>query len=176
MPHARRTHEIFWTANVVSSGDPYMPGILQLFGDTFGNASNGWNGQLCGEFTQGQPTPPSIYTLQVYPIFAAKGCTGCHLGATPPQGLNLLDSNKPTSDPLSTFPQLLQNAGQLATMGRITANDPAQSYLSHKVKNTQGTVGGGGQIMPPPSSGQTPLNATQTGTVDAWITAGAPPP
>ena len=172
MPHAKRTHEIFWT-----SSNPHMPAILQVFGDTFKTVGNGWNGQLCGLFTQGQPTPPSIYTVQVYPIWQAKGCTGCHLGNTPPAGLNLADSNKPLADPQTTFPQLLQNAQELAAMKRVTANDPAQSYLAHKVKGTAGNVGGSNPSkMPPGCSGSACLDAGQIATVDGWINLGAPQP
>jgi hypothetical protein len=176
MPHAKRTHEIFWTGNIFSTSgvDPYMPAVLQLFGDTFGTAGNGWNGQLCGQFTQGQPTPPSIYTTQVYPIWQAKGCTGCHLGGTPPGGLNIQDK--------SQFPQLLQASSELATMKRVTPNNPGQSYLAHKVKGTQAQagVGGSGNRMPQVAgsscTGTACLSAAQLGTVDAWINAGAPPP
>jgi hypothetical protein len=179
MPHAKRTHEIFWTGNTFlnnSITEPYMPGILQLFGDTFGTGGNGWNGQLCGIFTQGQPTPPSIYTQQVHPIWQAKGCTGCHLGNTPPAGLNLADVTK--------FPQLLQNASELPTMRRVTSPpqppDPSQSYLAHKIKGTQAGVGGSGTRMPQVAgqdcTGSDCLSAGQIGTVDNWINAGAPPP
>ena len=172
MPHAKRTHEIFWT-----SIGPHMPSILQVFGDTFKTGSNGWNGQLCGQFTSGGATPPSLYVTSVYnPIWIPKGCNACHIGGTPPAGLNIADTNKPLSDPASTFPQLLQSASQLPSMLRDKASDPANSYLSHKIKGTQGAVGGSGGRMPQGCSGGSCLSAAESAAVDAWINAGTPPP
>jgi hypothetical protein len=171
MPHAKRTHEIFWT-----SIGPHMPAILQVFGDTFKTGANGWNGQLCGTFTAGLATPPSLYTTTVYPIWGAKGCNGCHLGSTPAAGLNTADSNKPTSDPTSTFLHMLANATELPSMQRGKPNDVANSYLSHKIKGTQASVGGIGDRMPRFCTGPSCLSAAEIATVDAWINSGAPPP
>src|SRR5262249_38737135 len=87
IPHARRTHELFWT-----SVGPHMPAQLQVFGDTYKSGANGWQGDLCGQFTPGGPTPASVYTTTIQPIFNAN-CTVCHNGGSPPAGLNLSASS-----------------------------------------------------------------------------------
>ena len=171
MPHAKRTHDIFWTSSA-----PHMPSILQIFGDTFDNGSNGWDGTKCGSFTSGGTTPSSIYVTQVYPVWGSKGCNGCHVGSAPSGGLNLQASNKPLSDANTTFPQIIQSSTELPSMKRIAPFDPANSYLDHKVKNTHLGVGGAGSVMPPGCTGGTCLSSTEIGTLVNWINLGAPPP
>jgi hypothetical protein len=83
MPHARATHDLFWR-----SSSPHMPAVLQLFGDSY--SGGGWTGTKCGAFTPGGPTPQSIYTAQIQPIWEGIGtgtdaCTSCHTGTTPPR-------------------------------------------------------------------------------------------
>ena len=135
MPHAKRTHEIFWT-----SIGPHMPSILQVFGDTFKTGSNGWKGQLCGQFTSGGATPPSLYVTSVYnPIWIPKGCNACHIGGTPPAGLNIADTNKPLSDPASTFPQLLERQ----PVAKHAARQGERSGQQLSVAQDQGHTGRG---------------------------------
>lgn len=163
MPHAKRTHDIFWT-----SVGPHMPAQFQVFGDTFKTPLNGWQGDQCGQFTAGGSTPLSVYTTAVQPIWNLK-CTSCHIGGSPPASLNLSAAN--------SYGALVNvNASQLATMKRIKPNDVANSYLVHKVQGTHVGVGGVGGKMPPGCSGASCLSATELQAVKDWINAGAPPP
>lgn len=168
MPHAKRTHDIFWT-----SVGPHMPAQFQVFGDTFKTALNGWQGDKCGQFTGGGVTPPSIYSTTIQPLWEGPGsvsdCTGCHLGASPPANLNLTAA--------VSYANLVNvNAFQLGSMKRIKPSDVAFSYLVHKVEGTQGTVGGSGGKMPQGCSGASCFSAAQIQAIKDWINAGAPPP
>jgi hypothetical protein len=164
MPHAQVTHQIFW-----NSVGPHMPAQLQIFGDTFHVAGDGWLGTKCGDFTPGGTTPVSLYSSTIQPIFDTH-CTICHQGASPPGGLNL------TSD--FSYAMLVNVASQeLSSMKRIAPNDPANSYLFHKINGTQGTVGGFGSKMPQGCPGSRPcLNSTEINTIQSWINSGAPGP
>jgi len=163
MPHAKRTHEIFWT-----SVGPHMPAQLQIFGDTFGSGLNGWNGTLCGDFTAGGATPVSFYTSTIQPIWDGN-CTGCHIGGSPAGTLNLAA--------VSSHGNLVNvNSFQLPSMKRIKPNDVLNSYLVHKVEGTQASVGGSGQRMPFGCTGSSCLSLAQINNIKAWINSGAPPP
>lgn len=164
MPHARRTHEIFWL-----SVGPHMPAQLQVFGDNYN--VNGWTGTKCGEFTPGGPTPASIYTSTIQPIWdgigtGADACTACHTGGGT-AGLTL--------DAGVSYGELVNvNSTQLPSMKRIKPNDVANSYLIHKVEGTQASVGGSGQRMP--LTGPPFLSNTDIQKIKDWINQGAPPP
>jgi hypothetical protein len=166
MPHAKVTHQIFW-----SSVGPNMPAQLQIFGDTFKTGLNGWNGTLCGSFTPGGSTPIAFYTSTIQPIWNGVGtgttaCTSCHTGASPPAGLNLTAAN--------SYANLFNvNSTQLPSMKRINPGNAALSYLLHKVNGTQGTVGGSGSQMP---LGGSPLSPATRATIENWINSGAPGP
>jgi hypothetical protein len=86
-------------------------------------------------------------------------CTGsCHAGGAPSGGLNLEAAN--------SYAELLGvPSNQEAGIVRVVPNDPDNSYLIHKLENTQ-TVG---SQMPP----VTPLPQTSIDTIRAWITNGA---
>lgn len=73
MPHARRTHDLFWT-----SLSPNMAGRLQQYGQ----AIPGWDptspDAQCGlSFTPGGNTSVSTFTAEIQPIFTGR-CTACH--------------------------------------------------------------------------------------------------
>ncbi len=164
MPHAKVTHDIFW-----SSTGPNMAAMFQVYGDTFGAAS-GWNGQLCGDFTPGGDTPVSDFDSIIQPIFD-NHCTGCHVGASPSGGLDLSLGN--------SYGNLVGVSSlQLPAMPRITANDINNSYLYLKITNAHSAAGGSGDYMPPPytASGD-PLSIDDPAAVQAildWINNGAP--
>lgn len=169
MPHALRTHDLFWT-----SVGPHMPAQLQAFGDTFGNAGNGWVGTNCGVYTAGGTTPASDFQSIVVPIFegtstsAAQACTNCHIGNPGSGGLNL--------QPAGAHGNLVGVSSEAVGVGidRVTANDVANSFLVHKLEGTHASVGdaSGGQ-MP---LNQPPLDANpHIDDVKSWINGGAPP-
>jgi cytochrome c5 len=166
MPHAKATHEIFW-----ASTGPHMPAQLQIFGDTFTTGADGWLGTRCGVFVPGGSTPVSFYQSTIQPIWDAN-CTLCHVGGSPPAGLNLSSA--------VSFAQLVNVAAtQPNSMNRITPNSTANSYLFHKIQGTQNTVpGGSGARMPfgCTAANNDCLNATDVGAIQAWINSGAPGP
>jgi cytochrome c5 len=159
MPHSKRTHELFWT-----SVGPHMPAQLQVFGDTYKSGLNGWDGTLCGHFTPGGPTPASVYTTTVQPIFNTN-CTVCHNGGSPPAGLNLSAS--------ASYANLVNiPSTELPGMNRVKPNDSAHSYLFHKIAGTAGMVGGNPSQMP---LGSPPLSSTDQNAIKNWIDTGAAP-
>ena len=96
---------------------------------------------------------------------SAGTCTNCHVGNSPPAGLNLSAA--------LAHAQLVNIAAQeLGSMKRVTPNNTGQSYLYHKVEGDQTTVGGSGGTMP---LGQAQLNATQRNDIQTWINGGAQP-
>ena len=159
MPHAKVTHDKFW-----KSVGPNMVAQFQAFGEAFKLPTNGWNGAQCGPFTSGGTTPVSQFQSDVQPIFNAK-CIGCHVGGSPPAGLNLSAGVSHT--------QLVNHlSSQVPTMNRVSPLSTATSYLFHKVSNTQGTVGGSGSRMPP---GGSALSAADIAKIQTWIVGGALP-
>lgn len=61
---------------------------------------------------------------------------------------------------------------QCATMSLVEPGDPERSYLVHKLRGTQGLVGGGGARMP---VGDAPLDDAEEAALEAWIANGANP-
>ena len=57
-----------------------------------------------------------------------------------------------------------------ADMSYVEPGDVDNSYLVHKLRGTQASVGGGGGTMPPVGS----LDDADIETIEAWIAAGAP--
>jgi cytochrome c5 len=159
MPHSLITHNLFW-----QSINPNMVAHLQSFGDTYATPVNGWAGNKCGVFTAGGTTPPSQFLTNVHPIFDSNNCTSCHVGTSPPAGLNLSAA--------LAYGQIVNTAStQLPSMDRIEPSNVAQSYLLHKIKGTQGSVGGLGGKMPPGGS----VPAGDITAIETWVNAGAPP-
>jgi hypothetical protein len=176
MPHSRVTHDIFWGVQINPPPPPVTPegskvALLQVFGDNFKTAQNGWNGQLCGAFTPGGQTPQSFFQTNILAIFTnnttnpAGTCTNCHVGNSPPAQLNL-------SAALAHAQLVNIAAQQLNSMKRVTPNNTGQSYLFHKVQGDQGTIGGSGGQMP---LGQAQLTAGQRNDIQTWINGGAQP-
>lgn len=167
MPHALRTHDLFWT-----SVGPHMPAQLQTFGDTFGDSQNGWVGNKCGVYTEGGETPQSFFQSTVVPIFegrstsSAQACTNCHIGNPGAGGLNLQAGN--AHGELVNVPA--QATG--VTIDRVEPNSVANSFLIHKLEGTQGSVGDAGGQMP---LNETPLPANpHVDDIKTWINDGAP--
>jgi hypothetical protein len=168
MPHSKVTHKIFWGVPLTPPPSPEQSKVaaLQVFGDTFANAVNGWQGNLCGIPISGGTTPQTFYQSNVQPIFSNNSqCTSCHIGGSPPANLNL--------DPTHSYSQLVNiPAVELNTMSRVTPNNTAQSYMFHKVEGDQANVGGSGQQMP---AGGPPLQPAEINTIQTWINTGAAP-
>ena len=167
MPHAKVTHKIFWGVPLTPPPTPEASKVaaLQLFGDAFKTASNGWQGNVCGTFVAGGITPKTPFELTILPIFSNKGvCTGCHVGASAPKGLAL---DAPHAwDQLVNIPSV-----ELSTMKRVQPGSTAQSYVYHKIFGDQAMVGGSGSPMP---IGAPQLSAIDLLNIQNWITSGAP--
>lgn len=181
MPHARRTHDLFWT-----SVDPSQPAQLQAYGDSLN--SNSWQNvnnsgvdpQLaCSEgFTPGGGTPisPGDYT-PVKTIFSGN-CVGCHNTANAATGFGHLDLS--TAD--GGYANIVNRASsELPSMNRITSANPNLSYLLHKLNGDQASQPGSfvapgpGARMPFGCSGSSCLSAADITTITNWINGGALP-
>jgi hypothetical protein len=142
-----------------------------------GSSFSGWGGGSCSgtgnclltitatttitaTFSVNPPTP--TFAGHVQPIFTAN-CAPCHVGSTS-GGLSLSVG--------ASYSNLVNVPSQaLPSMNRIKPNDPQNSYLLHKIKGTQGTIGGSGSQMP---LNRSPLLATDIKTIEDWVNAGAP--
>lgn len=102
--------------------------------------------------------PDGVLWEDVAPLFNAE-CAGCHGGA------------EPEADLVIDGPDALVGvqSAQTTDMPLVTAGDPLQSYVWHKLENTQTVAGGSGSVMP--QSGL--LDAADIELVEAWIDAGA---
>jgi hypothetical protein len=99
----------------------------------------------------------------VQPILNAQ-CVFCHVTGAENGGLNLGGRKAYGS---------LTAASTESTLARVALGDPDKSYLVHKLRGTQLSVGGSGLRMPmtdPP----TPIDAGQLELIVEWIAAGAP--
>ena len=169
MPHARRTHDLFWT-----SVGPNQPAQLQAYGDTV--HTGGW--QIVGQpgvpadlvcansFTAGGQTPPgSFYATTIQGIWGGN-CVGCHRTGNEGGGLNL------ETTAVSFAEMVNVSASELGSMLRVAPNSTSNSYLFHKLSGTAGTVGGVATRMP---LGASPLGATDMNNITTWINGGAQP-
>ena len=71
MPHAKRTHQIFW-----NSLAPNMPAFLELYGQTLPGWLDSPDSQ-CGQFYQAGNSPVSEYQTEIHPILVSR-CVRCH--------------------------------------------------------------------------------------------------
>ncbi len=120
-----------------------------------------------GGEVRGQLELPGVFPLQFADIQlrvfnASCALSGCHSGATPPQGLNLEAAN--------AFAALVAvNAMEAPTVQRVNPGDAPASYLIRKLEGTPGIVG---QRMP---NARAPLPQGLVDGIKAWINAGALP-
>lgn len=145
MPHARRTHDIFWGQYWESSFGTFNPtiaGQFQAFGDTIKTLPRPggwpaieswppvWNGDRCGVFTGGGTTPPSFYSTFVHPLWsrnygtgAPSGCTGCHSNLSG----NAVATRAALLDPTGLFG---------SSSAEVIPNDATNSRLIQKLTGT----------------------------------------
>src|SRR5262249_22210215 len=80
MPHALRTHDIFWQnySDIQAAiAGISMPTEFQNFGDGVGGST--WKAGLCTSFITGlTSTPSQFYQHTIQPIFNGK-CVACHI-------------------------------------------------------------------------------------------------
>jgi hypothetical protein len=167
MPHALRTHDIFWNNfwDTVNWGPPPTPFYTQFqtFGDGVGGTT--WKSGLCTSFISNNVSSPSNFYEQVLqPIWNGK-CVACHVASG-------IASFLPLTEGVS-FGQLLTTPGIV-----VPGNDADSSgILLQRITGV-----GPGSRMPlgcvasptPPGPGQLPcLDQTDIDTIKAWIRSGA---
>lgn len=103
--------------------------------------------------------------LDVQPILT-QYCvkSGCHGSSNPPQGLNM-------DFGFAYFNLVNVTAIEAPTYKRILPGDASKSYMVHKMRGTQATVGGSGQQMPPVGN-EVPTEAN-IALIEQWINQGA---
>jgi hypothetical protein len=103
------------------------------------------------------------FKKDVQPILNAQ-CVFCHVTGAENGGLNLGGRKAYAA---------LTSPSTESALARVAPGNPDKSYLVHKLRGTQLTVGGSGLRMPmtdPP----TPIDAGQLDLIVKWIAAGAP--
>ncbi len=165
MPHALRTHDIFWNVywDVASWGPPPTPFPTQFqnFGDGVGGST--WKAGLCTSFISGLvSTPSQFYQHTIQPIWNGK-CVACHVVGGIAAFLPLTEGNSYGGlVPSKVVPgNDADNAGVL--LQRITGVGPGSRMPL-------------GCIAPPaaPGPGQLPcLPQSDIDKIKAWIKSGA---
>jgi hypothetical protein len=125
-------------------------------------------------------TPSASFKTDVMPIFG-KSCssTSCHGIADSPQGGLFLGAElKHGSDATQVYAGLVGKPSlQLKSMAFVTAGDPANSYLMHKLDGDQcmfetSCAGGDCQKTMPYDTGS--LSVDDRDVIRRWIAQGAP--
>ena len=156
MPHAKRTHQIFW-----NSLDPNMPSFLELYGQTL----PGWSdspGSQCGQFYQAGSSPVSVYATEIQPIFD-KHCASCHGAGGIASGTQFV-----VGTIADTYDGLIDN-------GLVTPFDLANSPLFQRL-NAVGSsfMPQGGPDLEEVDEDNDAINDQDE--IENWILSGAPGP
>lgn len=165
MPHALRTHDIFWgrytDINPAIAGLS-MPALLQSFGDGIANPNGTWDPNLCTSFISATVSAPSnFYQQSIQPIWNGK-CVGCHIaGGGAPAGLPLTQGN---------------SWDTLVPGGKVIPGDDTAGALILRT-----TAANPNSRMPPdcfrapePDNGELPcLLQSDIDRIRAWIRSGA---
>jgi hypothetical protein len=131
-------------------GDPNVhPGMLEINGDGIDQDCDGLD-----SYTY-------TYVDDVEPIFVGH-CDGCHLSGAVSGDFNM---DNGTSDHVNVA------SLDVPSMDLFEPGDTSQSYIWHKLNDTQGTVGGAGQQMP---RGGPFLDAGDLSIIETWIIEGCP--
>jgi hypothetical protein len=104
-------------------------------------------------------TASSTYTYDddIQPILNSH-CTSCHSGGSPSASLNLSAS--------VGYGNIVTVPSAQSALDRVAPCDTESSYLWHKVNNTQSSVGGSGNRMPPSGSA---LSSSNLAILESWI-------
>ncbi len=169
------------TMDIAAAALPNDTYRVQIFGDgasvVLDIDANALDGEFSGTFPSGDGTaggdfsaefivdaPSSTATLDAIQasVFTPDCATsGCHSGASPPQGLNLEDGN--------AFANLVNVASmEVPALLRVNPGDPDNSYLVQKIEGTASV----GARMP---LGGGALDQALIDDIREWITDGANP-
>lgn len=175
MPHALRTHDIFWSSywDVPSWGPPPTPYNTQF--QNFGNGIGGptWKSALCTSFLSGALTSPSqFYSQSIQPIWNGK-CVACHIagGGAPFSLVDGVSHGVLVPSRVVAFNDNPAAAGN-GLLKRIALTDPRDPSFNP----ASGLRMPQGCIVPPavPGSGQLPcLEQFDIDKIKAWIRNGA---
>jgi hypothetical protein len=176
MPHALRTHDIFWDNywDVASWGAPPIPYRTQF--QNFGNGLGGptWGSTLCTSFLSPLPSTPSVfYTNSIQPTWNGK-CVACHVAGGSAAFMSLVDGVSHTEllsgrvvpfndDPAAAGNELLKR------LAFTDSRDPSFNAASPQ-RMPQNC------IVPPavPGPGQLPcLQHFDIDRIKAWVRNGA---
>lgn len=170
MPHALRTHDLFW-GRYTDNIDPafiapnlQMSTRLQSFGDAAVGANQGltWQAGLCSSFISTNVSNPSnFYQQTIQPIFNSK-CVGCHIAGSQAGFLPLTDG--------ASLPNLLLN-------NRVIPGDDNNGALINRI--TESNLGA--SRMPPncfrapeaPNGNLPCLLPAEVEKIKVWIRSGA---
>lgn len=145
----------------LTAGDELLLGTDPATADTDGDSFDDGTEVAAGTSPVDALDRPLTYADDVYPLFANE-CAGCHTGNGNSGGLNLDD-----------YVDVVDRASlDVPTMDRIEPFAPDDSYLFHKLSNTQLTVGGAGSRMPKVGPA---LTVDELALVEDWILEGALP-
>ncbi len=109
------------------------------------------------------PEEPPTFDTTIQPIFT-DNCMPCHDEPSPERDQDLSEGN--------AYANIVNvESVEASPMDRIEPFDPDNSYLLHKLRGTQASVGGSGQRMP---RGGPFLSAATINTIEDWVLAGAP--
>ena len=193
MPHAKRTHEIFWGQYWPSDFgtlSPTLPAQFQAFGDTIKALARpagwpageawppAWNGRLCGPFTGAGSTPPSFYSTHVHLLWSRDWnngirCTTCHAALSG----NATDTHN-----------ALLGTGVFGGGPEVVANNTGASILHQRVTGSAGArmpqscpagspqrrcLNQAGGVYNPAASPT--LTSDEIDRIDYWINHGAAP-
>ena len=128
---------------------------------TFGDGDYGTPGSANDSCGGGSTTYTYTWDDDISPLLQAE-CTGCHVGGASSGNANF-DSYSTVVD----FP-----SDDVPSMDLIEPSDATNSYLWHKLNDTQSTVGGGGGWMPKGTT--TGLDKADLAMIETWISEGAP--
>ena len=101
------------------------------------------------------------YAVDIEPIFDVRCSNGCHGSASNPSGGLFV-----------SYGDMIDQPSNQSNLDHIAPGSPDDSYVWHKLNNTQGSVGGSGGIMPKTGG---PLSQSELDLIEAWITTGANP-
>lgn len=101
----------------------------------------------------------------IQPVFNRQ-CVQCHTADDHMGELILEDSYSYQS--LVNVPAM-----QLFSMRRVAPGNPKESYLMHKLEDTQFSVGGSGWIMPPKTHPTIRLTPKDIQVIRTWVSEGA---
>ena len=104
-------------------------------------------------------------STDVQPILTTNcAVSGCHVGSSPPENMNLSDG--------MTFSNTVNVSSKQSALDRVEPSNPDLSYLVHKIQGTQLDPGVGGLFDRMPRNAG-PLPQSQIDLIRQWITEGA---